>query len=481
MKSKEVCFRLGGMRAKCMKAPKTVYVCTECDYQSPRWLGKCPSCGAWNSFTEETYTKAPASDSAVVRSTPPDHAVKFSEYEETKMSRISTTIGEFDRVLGGGIVDGSVVLLAGEPGIGKSTLLMQLCGRLGNELTLLYVSGEESKSQLKLRASRLSVADSDMLVLTETNIDDVIAEYDRIHPSVMIIDSIQTMYSPRSTSAPGSINQVRECANALIGRAKADGAAVIIVGHVNKEGGIAGPKVLEHMVDAVLYFEGDKSHSHRIIRSIKNRYGSTNEIGVFEMTDSGLAEVDNPSAMLLAGRPRNVSGSCAVCVMEGTRPIIAEIQALVTQTVFPAPRRMADGIDYNRMCLLLAVLEKRLGLRFSSCDVYLNVVGGLKLDEPGVDAAVALALISSMRNIAVPQEMIAIGEIGLSGEFRTVSSVEQRIKEAARLGFTKIAVPKRSVTKTTALPDSIELCPLAGIYDALKLLNQSGIAEKTPE
>lgn len=456
-----------------MKAPKTVFVCTECDCQSPKWLGRCPNCGAWNTFVEETYAQPTPSGDTHERLTPPDHAAKFSDFSDVKMTRIPTKIGEFDRVLGGGIVDGSVVLLAGEPDIGKSTLLMQLCGKLADEHTLLYVSGEESKSQLKLRATRLGVADSDMLVLTETNIDDVAVEYDRIKPDVMIIDSIQTMYSPKSTSTPGSIAQVKECANVLIGRAKADGAAVIIVGHVNKEGGIAGPKVLEHMVDAVLYFEGDKSHSHRIVRSIKNRYGSTNEIGVFEMTDCGLIEVDNPSAMLLAGRPVGVSGSCAVCVMEGTRPIIAEIQALVTPTVFPSPRRMADGIDYNRMCLLLAVLEKRLGLKFSTCDVYLNVVGGLTLDEPGVDAAVALALISSMRNIAVPTDMIAIGEIGLSGEFRTVSSVDLRIKEAARLGFTKIAIPKRSLGKTAQIPDGIEIRKLVGIYDALFLLNEN--------
>ncbi len=457
-----------------MKAPKKVYVCSECDYQSPKWLGKCPECDAWNTFTEETYSHAPAqSAQPAARNTLADHATTFADFTEVEMSRINTDISEFDRVLGGGLVRGSVVLLAGEPGIGKSTLLMQLCGKLSGEHKLMYVSGEESKSQLKLRAIRLGTADSDALIMTENNVTDVLAEYDSVKPDVMIVDSIQTMYSPNANSTTGSIAQVRECANMLISRAKSDGTAVIIVGHVNKEGGIAGPKVLEHMVDAVLYFEGDKSHSHRIIRSIKNRYGSTNEIGVFEMTDSGLVEVDNPSAMLLAGRPENISGSCAVCVLEGTRPIIAEIQALVTPTVFPAPRRMADGIDYNRMCLLLAVLEKRLGLKFSTYDVYLNVIGGLKLDEPGVDAAIALALISSIRDIPVPNEMLVMGEIGLSGEFRAVASIEQRIKEATRLGFTKIAIPKRSGKKPVTIPDGAEITRLSGIYDALIMLNNA--------
>lgn len=455
---------------------KTVFVCTECDYQTPKWLGRCPQCNAWNSFVEETYSepakKTAASKSARLSSPhSEERAVRFGEFELPEYLRHSTGIGELDRVLGGGLVEGSVILLAGEPGIGKSTLLMQLCGQIGDSCNVLYVSGEESKGQLKMRADRLGVNASMLYVMTETNIDSILAEYDKIKPDIMIVDSIQTMYSDSFTSMTGSVTQVRECASAIIGRAKSDGASVIIVGHVNKEGGIAGPKVLEHMVDAVLYFEGDRSQPHRIIRANKNRFGSTNEISVFEMCEDGLNEVANPSAMLLEGRPISVSGSCAVCIMEGTRPLIAEIQALVTPTVFPAPRRTSNGIDYNRMCLLLAVLEKRLGLKFSQHDVYLNVIGGLKLDEPATDAAACLALISSIRDIPISDKVIAFGELGLAGEFRSVSSVEQRVNEAFRLGFTKIALPKRSVLKKSAdiKESGVELIPLGGIYDSLKL------------
>ena len=450
-----------------MKAPKTVYTCQECDYQTPKWMGRCPECGAWNSFVEETY--APQAATAVGRVGVVDHAIPAKDLVDTDCTRFTTGIGELDRVLGGGLVKGSAVLLAGEPGIGKSTLLMQFCGKASKELSVLYVSGEESKAQLKLRAGRLGYAGSDFLVLTETDLEAILTEYDRIKPDVMIIDSIQTLYASKTESSPGSITQVRECTNLLINRAKTNGTSVVIVGHVNKEGGIAGPKVMEHMVDAVLSFEGDRSQQHRIVRAVKNRYGSTNEIGVFQMTDEGLAEVENPSAMLLAGRPKDVSGSCAVCVMEGTRPIIAEVQALVTPTVFPAPRRTVNGVDYNRICLLLAVLERRLGLHFSTADVYLNVVGGLRLDEPAVDAAVALALISSLRDIPVPEDLIIMGEIGLGGEFRAITSAQQRVKEAARLGFTKIALPKRTGAEKLA-PSDAELVYLTGIYDILRLL-----------
>lgn len=453
---------------------KTVYVCSECDHQSSKWLGKCPSCGAWNTFVEENY-QAPAksgsskgSSSSIRLSKDREQARKFGEFTMPDYLRHSTGIGELDRVLGGGMVEGSVVLLAGEPGIGKSTLLMQLCGQIGDSCKVLYVSGEESKVQLKMRADRLGVNAEFVYVLTETDITDILAEFDRIKPDIMIVDSIQTIYTEASSSMSGSVTQVRECASLLIERAKTNGTSVVIVGHVNKEGGIAGPKVLEHMVDAVLYFEGDRRQSHRIIRAIKNRFGSTNEIGVFEMCEDGLEEVANPSAMLLEERPTGVSGSCAVCIMEGSRPLIAEIQALVTPTVFPAPRRTSNGVDYNRMCLLLAVLEKRLGLKFSSCDVYLNVIGGLRLDEPAIDAAVCLAMISSLRDIPVPDNIIAFGEVGLSGEFRSVSSAEQRLNEAYRLGFTKIALPKRSHIKN--IPSGVETVPLTGIYDALKLL-----------
>ncbi len=457
-----------------MKGPKTVYVCSECDFQSPKWMGQCPSCGAWNTMTEETYKQpvkalTPAEKSHVHRS----GAVLFSEMESTPEKRLSTGIGEFDRVLGGGLVLGSAVLLAGEPGIGKSTLLMQLCGKAGKEHTILYVSGEESKGQLRLRAERLGVSDSPVQVLTETDLDFIVEEYDRISPDIVIVDSIQTIVSSEVSSSAGSITQVRECSSRLMQCAKADGAAVIIVGHVNKEGGIAGPKVLEHMVDAVLSFEGERSQSHRIVRAVKNRYGSTNEIGVFEMTDSGLNEVSNPSAMLLEGRPMGVSGSCAVCLIEGSRPIIAEVQALVTPTAYPAPRRMTDGIDYNRMCLLLAVLEKRLGLKFSACDVYLNVVGGLRINEPAADAAVALALCSSIRDIPVPPELIAFGEVGLSGEMRAVSNANGRAAEAARIGFTSVAMPvSKSQSGKLTLP-GMTTVPMAGVYDLLLLLSKA--------
>ena len=453
-----------------MKAPKTVYVCTECDHQSPRWLGQCPSCGAWNSMTEETY-KSPVEKSPTgTRKTTGQKAQTFSQMKKVDCIRMSTGIGEFDRVLGGGLVLGSAVLLAGEPGIGKSTLLMQLCGKCSDEYSLLYISGEESGGQLRLRAERLGVDSSDVMVLTETDMDSILEEYDRLSPDVVIVDSIQTMVSSQAQSSAGSITQVRECATAFINRAKEDGAAVIIVGHVNKEGGIAGPKVLEHMVDAVLHFEGDRSQCHRIIRAVKNRYGSTNEIGVFEMTDVGLEEVENPSAMLLLGRPVGVSGSSAVCLLEGTRPIIAEIQALVTKTVYPAPKRMADGIDYNRMCLLLAVLEKRLGLRFSQCDVYLNVVGGIRVDEPAADAAIALALISSIKDSPVPAGLLVCGEVGLSGEIRAVSASEQRAKEAQRIGFTHVAFPKRSLAHKPINLEGVTTIPVAGVYDLLNLL-----------
>ena len=464
-----------------MKGPKTVYTCTECDYQSPKWLGKCPSCGAWNSFEEETYTDTKVSPASPAAGASGEKAVLFRGLDIPEYMRCPTGISELDRVLGGGLVVGSAILLAGEPGIGKSTLLMQLCGRLGDESKIMYVSGEESRSQLKLRANRLGVDPSQMYVHSEVLLENILKEYESVAPDIIIIDSIQTLVSQSITSGAGSVTQVRECANRLIARIKADGTSLIIVGHVNKEGSIAGPKVLEHMVDAVLSFEGERSQTHRIVRAIKNRFGSTNEIGVFDMTGEGLIPVDNPSAMLLEGRPEGISGSCAVCIMEGTRPIIAEVQALVTPTSYPAPRRTADGIDYNRMCLILAVIEKRLGLRFSTCDVFMNVVGGMKLDDPAADAAIILALISSMKDIPVPNELIAMGEIGLAGEFRAVPSVHQRISEAKRLGFTQIAVPlgqmKRDAEKNgIKTPEGVS--GMRGIYDALRILAQTQKSEE---
>ena len=456
-----------------MKGLKTVYICSECEYVSPKWLGKCPKCAAWNSFVEDVEQVAP-SQSATPKRTSVIHsgesvATEFSELEAPTYIRSATGLSELDRVLGGGLVTGSAVLISGEPGIGKSTLLLQICDTLGKERRVLYVSGEESSGQLKLRAERLKVSGKNLYILTETNIENILNEAKRVKPDVIIADSVQTMYSDVISSSPGSVSNVKEVALAFIGKAKTEGISVILVGHVNKEGGIAGPKVLEHMVDAVLNFEGDKRQSYRIIRAQKNRFGSTNEIGVFEMTDTGLRQVVNPSEMLLSDRPTDVSGNCAVCTIEGSRPIVAEFQALVTQTAFPAPRRTSNGIDYNRTCLILAVLEKRLGLKFSGSDVYLNVIGGLEIDEPASDLGIAMALISSLTDKKVPDALIAIGEVGLAGEIRGVSHVEQRVREAARLGFTDALLPTHNAQSCPVI-DGITVHPVKNIYDILKFL-----------
>ena len=450
---------------------KKVYVCEACDYQSPKWMGQCPSCKKWNTFVEETYQPTPAIKNQRVAVLSDDsEPVLFKDMEMPKYIRATTGTGELDRVLGGGIVSGSVVLLAGEPGIGKSTLLMQICAQVSARV--LYVSGEESKGQLKLRGERLGIDGEDVYFLTETNVDSVLSYIDKLSCDIVIIDSIQTMLDPACVSIPGSINQVKECATKLIAKAKSKGVSIILVGHVNKEGTIAGPKILEHMVDAVLYFEGERIQSYRIIRAIKNRFGSTNEIGVFEMTDKGLSEVPNPSEMLLSGRPVGVSGSCAVCVVEGSRPIIAEIQSLVTPSAYPAPRRTSNGVDYNRLCLILAVLEKRLGLKFSQNDIYVNVVSGLRLDEPSVDLAIALSLISSIKDVPIPENVLAMGEIGLSGEIRTVGNLQKRINESYRLGFDTILVPKKSLDEKTKIPEGVSLIPIETIYDALSLFKK---------
>ena len=454
-----------------MKAPKSVFVCTECEYTSPKWLGKCPSCGAWNTLEEQ----APLPPAAAVReraARPAPPAVPLSALELPTNMRSDTGMGELDRVLGGGLVQGSVVLLSGEPGIGKSTLLMQISHTLAARRRVLYVSGEESRGQLKLRAERLGVSGDDFYLLTETAIDGIIGECERLRPDVIIVDSIQTVYSDRLNSAPGSVTQVRESAMAFIALAKSVGCAVILVGHVNKEGGISGPKILEHMVDAVLYFEGDRRQAYRLIRAIKNRYGSTNEIGVFEMGDRGLSEVPNPSEMMLEGRPTDSPGNCAACVMEGSRPLIAEVQALVSRTAYPAPRRTCDGFDYNRMCLLLAVLEKRLNLRFSENDVYLNIAGGMRIDEPAADLSVALALLSGITDRLVPPRLIAFGELGLSGEVRAVSHIDYRVKEAARLGFTQILLPARCVGKSLNIPKDVEVIGVKNLVDVIRVLSK---------
>ncbi len=449
-----------------MKGSKIVYVCRECGYQNAKWLGKCPECASWNSFDEEEISQQKPRKTAdgVVSS---NKAEKFSELEMPVYMRTGTGMNELDRVLGGGLVDSSVVLLSGEPGIGKSTLLLQISAVLAETRKVLYVSGEESKGQLKLRAERLGIIGNSLYLLTEVNLESILAECTRIKPDVIIIDSIQTVSGDHFTSAPGSITQVRECAMSLIGYAKTYGAAVFLVGHVNKEGGISGPKILEHMVDAVLYFEGERTNSYRIIRAIKNRFGSTNEIGVFEMGDKGLAEIPNPSEVVMAERPKNTSGSCAGCVMQGTRPIISEIQALVAKSVYASGKRTSDGFDYNRMCLLIAVLEKRMGLKFYENDVYLNVAGGIHLDEPSADLSIAMALISGITDKVIPDSLIAFGEIGLAGEVRAVSHIDYRVKEAVRLGFTKILLPKKNLTSLLKVPKDVELVGVGNIYEVL--------------
>jgi DNA repair protein RadA/Sms len=452
---------------------KTLFLCSDCGYTSTKWSGKCPSCGAWNTMEETSFTEEePSGKKNRTLGGKDNKAMPFGALDLPEYLRAKTGTEELDRVLGGGIVQGSVVLLAGEPGIGKSTMLLQICQNLGKKAKVLYSSGEESSWQLKYRAKRLDVNAENLYILTETNIEKILSECSRIAPEYLIVDSIQTVFDDRLNSAPGSVSQVRETALQLINCAKSNGISVILVGHVNKEGGIAGPKVLEHMVDAVLYFEGERQNAFRIIRAVKNRYGSTGEIGVFEMTDKGLLEVPNPSKMLLSGRPKGVSGNCAVCVMEGSRPLIAEIQALSVPTVFPSPRRTSNGIDYNRACLILAVLERRLGLRFSQNDVYLNVVGGLRLEEPGSDLALALSLISSLKDKPIAEGVVALGELGLSGECRPISFADQRIKEAARLGFTTVLVPKGNFEKGQ-IPqiEGVKVVPVKSIFDALQIFN----------
>lgn len=452
-----------------MKGLKTVYVCTNCGKQSSQWSGQCPQCRSWNTMEEDVISEAPRKNAIHAISKYDSEPVKFDDYEIPEYFRSITGLGELDRVLGGGIVNGSVVLLSGEPGIGKSTLLLQISGALCGTRTVLYVSGEESKGQIKMRAKRLDVRGSSLYLLTETNTDAIINATEKVKPDFIIIDSIQTMYSDSISSAPGSVAQVKDSTMKFINIAKNLGISVLLVGHVNKEGSIAGPKVLEHMVDAVLYFEGERQHIYRIIRAIKNRYGSTNEIGVFEMTDTGLKEVPNPSEVMLQSRPKNVSGNCASCVIEGTRPIISEIQALTAPTAYSAPKRTSDGIDYNRMYLICAVLEKRLGLRLSSVDVFMNVIGGLNLNETAADLAVALSLYSAMKDKPIPDDLIAFGEIGLAGEVRSVSSVAQRVKESIRLGFTTIVIPYKSAETIEKIPQNVTVIPIRSLFEISKL------------
>lgn len=452
-----------------MAKTKTAYVCTECGYDSPKWYGKCPSCGSWNTMAEETVREEKRGSHGVNILAPGagNRPVRLKEISGTEDVRFSTGIGELDRVLGGGMVKGSLVLVSGAPGIGKSTLLLQACRSLCENDCVLYVTGEESLSQIKMRADRLNIDGDNLLICAETQIDQVLLSASQFKPSVMIVDSIQTMLNTELQSAPGSITQVRECTMQLLQFAKTSGTSVILVGHVNKDGGIAGPKVLEHMVDAVLNFEGDRHASYRLLRAAKNRFGSTNEIGMFEMTHCGLEEVRNPSAALLSGRPENANGSCVVATLEGTRPILAEIQGLVTKSAYGSARRTAAGIDYNRAVLLLAILEKRAGMLLGAYDTYINVVGGMDLDEPAVDLAILLSIASSYLERSIPQDLAAFGEVGLSGEVRAVTGAAQRIAELQRLGFHTCILPEDNLSGLRGV-QGIRLIPVKDVQNAIR-------------
>ena len=455
-----------------MKA-KTLFYCTECGNELPKWAGQCPACKAWNTIVEQPAEK-PAKRSGPVKGgsvmgVAVNRPRPMKEIETTDELRFATGMGELDRVLGGGAVKGSLVLVGGAPGIGKSTLMLQICDNLCRFAKVLYVSGEESERQIKLRAERLKVQGNGLYLLAETNLENVVDAVHQLQPDVLIVDSIQTLYHGDVTSAPGSVSQVKECTLTLMQLAKGENITVFVIGHVNKEGSIAGPKVLEHMVDCVLYFEGERHMAYRILRAAKNRFGATNEIGVFEMEEDGLTEVPNPSEAMLAGRPAGAPGTCVTCVMEGARPVLAEIQALVVPSSLGNPRRVSNGFDYSRSMLLLAVLEKRGGLMVGACDAYLNVIGGLYLEEPAADLAAVLALASSFRDKPVPNDLAAIGEVGLTGELRAASALSQRLSEVKRLGFTKCLIPKRIQGK---LSDSagLELIRVSNIREAMAAL-----------
>ena len=450
-----------------MKA-KTLFYCTECGNETAKWAGKCPACGAWNTIVEQPERPKGTGKGASVRvGMTRRRACPVTDLTADEEIRFPTGMGELDRVLGGGAVKGSLVLVGGAPGIGKSTLMLQICSKLCEFSKVLYISGEESEHQLKLRAKRLHVESQQLLVLSETNLGDVLEAVNTEQPDVLIVDSIQTLYNDALDAAAGSVSQVKDCTLSLMQVAKGQGITVFVIGHVNKEGSIAGPKVLEHMVDCVLYFEGDQHTSYRILRAAKNRFGATNEIGVFEMRDEGLAEVENPSEMLLSGRPENAPGTCVTCVMEGVRPVLAELQALVVSSAGGNPRRTSNGFDYNRAAMLLAVLEKRGGLKVSACDAYLNIVGGLYLDEPAADLAAVIALASSYLDRPVPSDLVAIGEVGLTGELRSVNQLAQRVSEVHRLGFRKCVVPAHRAG-TIKAPTGLTVIPARNIGEAIR-------------
>lgn len=451
-----------------MAKAKTIFVCSNCGYESAKWLGKCPACNEWNSFYEEkvantTSTSGGKSSVSKERSMPR----KLKEVEGIEMARTSTGIGELDRVLGGGLVKGSLVLVGGEPGIGKSTLILQLCDKVKGEGKVLYVSGEESAEQVKIRADRLNINNDDLLFLGETNIDNIQETIMSVNPKLVIIDSIQTMYSEEITSAAGTVSQVREITSRIMRMCKDNGITTIIIGHVTKDGNIAGPRVLEHMVDTVLYLEGERYFSYRILRSVKNRFGSTNEVGMFEMKNEGMVEITNPSSILISERNDNPAGSVIVASMEGTRPLLVELQALTTPSVFGIPKRTANGIDFNRLAVLIAVVEKMAGINLGGQDVYLNVVSGIKLAEPAVDLGIILACTSSFKNISIPQDVVAIGEVGLTGEVRAVNMIEKRIKEAEKLGFKKCIIPE-SNKKLLKENYKLDIIGVRNINEAIK-------------
>ena len=451
------------------KAKSTAFFCQNCGYESAKWQGQCPACHEGNTFTEEPVAKITGS-AAVKKAAAEIRPVRLSEIQTDESQRISSGMEELDRVLGGGIVAGSLMLVGGDPGIGKSTLLLQVCHNLtGTGHKVLYVSGEESVQQIKLRAKRIGDFKDDLMLLCETNLELVRSVIEKIRPEIVVIDSIQTMYHEAVSAAPGSVSQVREATNVLMQIAKGMGISIFLVGHVTKEGVVAGPRVLEHMVDTVLYFEGDRYASYRILRGVKNRFGSTNEIGVFEMRQSGLREVTNPSEYMLDGKPENASGSIVACSMEGSRPILIEIQALVCHTNLPMPRRTTAGTDFNRVNLLLAVLEKRAGMQMSACDVYVNIAGGIRMTEPAIDLGLILALVSSYKDIAIDEKTIAFGEVGLSGEIRSVNMAQQRVQEAKKLGFETVLMPKVSM-KALQKVEGIRIIGLETVRDAMQYL-----------
>lgn len=452
-----------------MPKEKTIFFCQNCGFESSKWMGQCPACKEWNSFAEEPQTSTKKTAAGNVRKDVPQPKT-LSEIEMNQTARMGTGMGELDRVLGGGIVQGSLVLVGGDPGIGKSTLLLQVCRNLSDAgKKVLYISGEESLQQIRLRAERMGSFTEHLLILCETDLQAIRETITRLQPQVVVIDSIQTMYNESVSSAPGSVSQVRESTGVLMQIAKIQNITIFIVGHVTKEGVVAGPRVLEHMVDTVLYFEGDRYASYRVLRGVKNRFGSTNEIGVFEMCGSGLAEVTNPSEYMLEGKPQGASGSIVACTMEGTRPVLLEVQALVCQSSLAFPRRTADGTDLNRVNLLMAVLEKRAGLRVSSCDAYINIAGGIRMNEPALDLGIVLAVASSMKDVPIDEKTIAFGEVGLSGEVRSVTMPEQRVREAKKLGFDTVILPM-SCMKQAARVDGIHLTGVRNVREAIQAI-----------